>query len=150
MSMDEKTARNIQGPLRVEGHGRPVTRREFLAQGFLTGSAAVTLPGILGLFANARVANAQGACGVGFGGPQKIPFIGFDLAGGANIAGSNVLVGRDSQLAELSLDGYEILGLPAEFTPQQLGPAVFNDEFGILFHEDSAMPRGRPKLTARE
>jgi len=140
---------SINDPLLHGCHKRPVSRREFLGQGFLTGAAMITLPNVFSLLGGSGELQAAMDCSLGGGTPQ-IPFIGFDLAGGANIAGSNVLVGRDSQLAELSLEGYEKLGLPPEFTPQQLGPAVFNDEFGVLFHQDSAMLRGMQKFTSPE
>ncbi len=126
-------------PMRHEGHRRPVTRRDFLAQGFLTGSAIVASPSLFGLLDGN--AEAQ-ACSIGSS--AGIPFIGFDLAGGANIAGSNVLVGRDGQLDQLSVGGYEKLGLPSDMTPQGVpaGTDVFDDSLGLLFHFDSAMLRG--------
>lgn len=149
--MKKRQHRNeIAAPLRHPDHPRPVTRRQFLAQGFLTGSAFVTMPTIFSLVTRAKVAQAQALdCSLG-GASMGMPFLCFDLAGGANIAGSNVLVGRQGQLDELSLDGYRVLGLPEEFTPQRLGPAVFNNEFGILFHRDSAMLRGMLRFTSPE
>jgi len=137
----------ITRPLRHQSHRRPVTRRQFLSQGFMTGSAFVTMPTIFSLIAQSKKARAQGVdCSLG-GPAAGMPFICFDLAGGANIAGSNVLVGQQGQLDELSADGYRLLGLPEEFTPARLGPAVFNNEFGVLFHRDSAMLRGMLRFT---
>ena len=47
-----------------------------------------------------------------------IPFICFDLSGGGNIAGSNVLVGGpNGQLDFLSVAGYSKLGLPGSMVP---------------------------------
>jgi hypothetical protein len=80
-------------PLRHADHPRPKTRREFLAQGFITGGASVVLPSIFSLMANPRIAQAvvpplaqdiQGAvtsCGISAG-SGNIPFICFDLSGG--------------------------------------------------------------------
>ena len=94
-------------PLRHPDHRRPVTRREFLSQGFLTGLGLVTAPSIFSLFANPRAAYAalspdvealKAGCGIATQGAGKIPFICFDLAGGANISGSNVLVGKQGGL----------------------------------------------------
>ncbi len=46
-------------PIRhADAHKRPVTRRDFLAQGFLAGSATVIAPTIFSLFANPRAAMA--------------------------------------------------------------------------------------------
>ena len=42
-------------------HPRPVTRREFLGQGFLTGAAYVAAPSVLSLL-GARDAAAQASC----------------------------------------------------------------------------------------
>ncbi|MBW2387128.1 MAG: general secretion pathway protein GspF [Deltaproteobacteria bacterium] len=130
------------GPLYIQDHKRPVTRRQFLAQGFMTGAATVTAPTLLGLLAGR--AQAQFApCTSPVGGAGMIPFIGFDLAGGANIAGSNVLVGGpQGQEDLLSLGGYSKLGLPPDFTPQGSVASVINSEFGLLFHENSALLAG--------
>jgi hypothetical protein len=68
-------------------HPRPVTRRQFVAQGFRTGAARAALSGDLD--------SQLGSCGIATAGAGKIPFICFDLAGGANIAGSNVLIGQE-------------------------------------------------------
>ena len=101
-------------PLYIEDHKRPVTRRQFLAQGFMSGAVTVASPSLISLLAG-RSAHAQlGPCTSPVGGAGMIPFIGFDLAGGANIAGSNVLVGGpQGQEDLLSLSGYSKLGLPA-------------------------------------
>ncbi|RLA07751.1 MAG: general secretion pathway protein GspF, partial [Gammaproteobacteria bacterium] len=39
-------------PLRHENHARPITRREFVRQGFIGGSATLLGGGIFSLFAN--------------------------------------------------------------------------------------------------
>ena len=64
-------------PLRHADHPRPTTRRQFLAQGFITGGASVLLPSVFSLMANPRIAQAQpppagdsqaavAACGMSF------------------------------------------------------------------------------------
>jgi hypothetical protein len=130
-------------PLEIEGHKRPLSRRQFLAQGFMSGALTVTAPNLLSLLAG-RAAQAQFApCTSPVGGAGMIPFIGFDLAGGASIAGSNVLVGGpQGQEDLLSLAGYSKLGLPPDFTPQGSATPVINSEFGLLFHENSALLDG--------
>lgn len=122
-------------------HRRPVTRRDFLAQGFLSGAAMIAAPSLLG-FLNTPQARAQAAnCGVNFSAAGKIPFVCFDLAGGANIAGSNVLVGgQGGQLDFLSDAGYSKLGLPATLLPSL--PGQVNVDMGLAFHADSAFLRG--------
>ena len=82
------------------------------------------------------------------GGAGKIPFIAFDLAGGSNQAGSNVLVGQQGgQLDFLSTAGYERQGLPGDMIPPVVNPDTQTNDFidqtlGLAFHSDSAFLRG--------
>ncbi len=48
----------VGGPYRHPDHPRPVTRRQFVAQGFVAGAATVIAPTVFGLFANPRAAQA--------------------------------------------------------------------------------------------
>jgi hypothetical protein len=141
-------------PLRHADHPRPKTRREFLAQGFITGGASVVLPSIFSLMANPRIAQAvvpplaqdiQGAvtsCGISAG-SGNIPFICFDLSGGANIAGSNVLVGGPGgQLDFLSVAGYSKLGLPGSMVPSSSTTNFVDASLGLRYHSKSAQLRG--------
>ena len=147
----------INQPLRHNCHAKPVSRREFIAQGFAAGLATVCSGSIMSLFANPRLAHAalsadlealKSGCGIATQGAGKIPFIVFDLAGGANIAGSNVLVGgRGGQLDFLSTAGYSKLGLPGDMVPAIFNPTsglsdFINTELGLAFHADSAFLRG--------
>jgi hypothetical protein len=145
-------ALGIHEPLRHQDHPRPRTRREFVAQSFMTGAATVVGPTLLGLLAAPRQARAtlatdiQGllkGCSISTG-ADKIPFICFDLAGGGNIAGSNVLVGGPKgQLDFLSVAGYSKLGLPGTMVPNPSAAGNFIDSsFGLRFHSDSAHLRG--------
>jgi hypothetical protein len=141
----------LNEPLRHPDHPRPKTRREFVAQGFIGGAATVLAPSILNLLlpqsARATLSDdmllAKAACGI-TGGAGKIPFICFDLAGGANIAGSNVLIGGPGgQLDFLSTAGYSKLGLPGTMIPNPSVTGNFIDAtFGLRFHSDSAFLRG--------
>ncbi len=152
--MTKKTTLHPDAPLLLNNHRRPVTRRELVAQGFRAGTATVLGGSIFSLFANPREAEAalsadliamRSACGIAAQGAGKIPFICFDLAGGANIAGSNVLIGqRGGQLDFLSAGGYSKLGLPAAMSPAASTAAnpLINTELGLAFHSTSAMLRG--------
>jgi len=135
----------------------PVTRRQFIAQGLMSGLGTVVAPGVFSLFANPRAAEAalspdlealKQSCGIAVQGAGKIPFICIDLAGGANMVGSNVLVGgRDGQLDFLSASGYARLGLPGDMVPNAPNPASptndwIDDRLGLRFHSDSAFLRG--------
>jgi hypothetical protein len=149
-----KRALALDEPIRHESHKKPVTRRDFLAQGFSTGAATLVAPSILGLMLNPRRANALSGdiaaklagCGI-TGSASKIPFICFDLAGGANIAGSNVLVGQQGgQMDFLSTQGYSKLGIPGDMLPNN--PTFVNTELGLAFHSDSAFLRGIQERTS--
>jgi len=141
----------LDEPLRHASHKLPKTRRDFLAQGFVTGAATVMGPSLLATLLNPRTANALSTdmmdlavnvCEI-TNGNGKIPFICFDLAGGANIAGSNVLVGQQGgQLDFLSTAGYSKLGLPGDMLPNNSTTNFVNTELGLAFHSDSAFLRG--------
>ena len=156
-------------PLLFEDHGRPMSRRQFIRQGFMSGSATVLTGSILNVIANPNSAmaaiapdlvalqNSMGCSLVPSGAGTSVPFICFDLAGGANLAGSNVLVGQGGgQMDLLSTAGYSKLGVPGDMLPGQdstnvttLNPSTgtptpdfTNNELNLLFHADSAMLLG--------
>jgi len=143
-------------PIRHEGaHKRPVSRRDFISQGFTSGLGTVIAPTIFSLFANPREAMAalspdlqtlRTSCGIDVQGAGKIPFICIDLAGGANMVGSNVLIGGPGgQLDFLSTSGYGTQGLPGDMLPSMTSAAglSFTDtRLGLAFHSDSAFLRG--------
>jgi len=147
----------INAPLKHADHARPKSRREFISQGFMAGSASVFGSSIFSLFGNPSSASAalssdlealKTSCGISAQGAGKVPFICFDLAGGANISGSNVLVGgRGGQRDFLSTAGYSKLGLPGDMVPNAVNPddmtsSFVNEELGLAFHSDSAFLRG--------
>jgi hypothetical protein len=150
----KKRVYGLNEPLRHESHKKPVTRRDFLAQGFVTGSATVVAPTLLGMltmpqFANATLSGTMNAiaateCGISSGGSDMMPFICFDMAGGGNIAGSNVLVGQQGgQMDFLTTAGYAKLGLPGNMVPNASVTGSFIDQtLGLAFHSDSAILRG--------
>ncbi len=150
-------------PLIYEDHGRPLSRRQFVRQGFMSGSATILTGSILNVIANPNSAMAAiapdlqalqadiGCSLVPSGAGTSVPFICFDLAGGANLAGSNVLVGQGGgQMDLLSTGGYSKLGVPGDMLPGQDSTAITtlnpsaadnftNDELNLIFHADSAM-----------
>jgi hypothetical protein len=80
-------------------------------------------------------------------GAGKIPFICIDLAGGANMVGSNVLMGGPGgQLDFLGTAGYGKLGLPGDMLPGMTnattGTSFTDTRLGLAFHSDSAFLRG--------
>jgi hypothetical protein len=143
MSMANKRVPTELGrPFFHPDHRRPRTRREFIAQGFMAGSAYVVAPSILSLLGVNR-ANAQASCALTGAGAGKIPFIGIDLAGGANIAGSNVMIGGPGgQEDPMSEQGYTKLGLPLDMSPLNSQINAFDRTMNLVFHFDSAMLAG--------
>ena len=145
-------------PLRHADHPRPVSRRDFIAQGFMSGAATFAGASVFSLFASPHEARAALApdiaalklspCNILSGG-GRVPFIAFDLAGGANIAGSNVLIGQSgSQLNFLSTAGYSKLGLPGNMVPNAGVASFIDTQLGLAFHTDSAFLRGILERTA--
>ena len=149
---------HIDEALRHPEHRRPLTRRELISQGFRAGGATMlgtSLFSLLGPRAHAispdlldPAYTQYSSCDLGKVAGRKIPFICFDLAGGANIAGSNVIVGGPGgQIDPLSTAGYSKLGLPPDILPfannaVSLSGNFTDDSLGLLFHSESAMLRG--------
>lgn len=141
-------------PLYLNNHRRPVTRRELIAQGFKLGTGTLIGGSLMNILTNpaaaaevalsSDIAAVRDACGIAAQGAGKIPFICFDLAGGANFAGSNVLIGqRGGQRDFLSAGGYQKQGLPADMAPSASTATTLIDEsLGLLFHADSGILAG--------
>lgn len=153
----------LDEPIRHESsHKRPVTRRDFISQGLRTGPAVLGGASMLSMFLAAR--QAKGAmlddletfaavdCLISAG-AGKIPFIAFDLSGGANLTGSELLIGQSGNPTNfLSTQGYATLGLPGNMTPGSANAAsptnnFVNTEFGAAWHSDGAMLRGMQAST---
>src|SRR6516165_6471847 len=149
-------------PLRHQNHPRPTSRRDFIAAGFLSGPAVVMAPAWLGALLKSNRANAGNAppldgdispllgaaeCNVP-GSGIGLPFICFDLAGGANLVGSEVIVGQQGgQSNFLTTAGYGKLGVPGNMVPSS--SANVDPSLGLLWHADGAIKRGiMTKVTA--
>src|SRR5262245_11281205 len=92
----------LDEPIKHESHKRPVSRRDFIAQGFRTGPAIVAggalLSALIGRQARGAMSPpletyAADICNISAG-AGKVPFIAFDLAGGANLHASEMLIGQ--------------------------------------------------------
>jgi len=149
----KRNSRHWDAPQLHADHPRPVTRRQFVAQGFMTGAAYTVGGGALSMLSANAMADLSpdvddmrlNTCRI-TDGAGKIPFICFDLSGGANISGSNVLVGKSGgQNDFLSTAGYEKMGLPGDMVPglsDVNGNPFANFDLGLGFHFDSAFRRG--------
>ena len=155
---------SLDAPLLHQDHSRPVTRRDFLRQGFISGTGVALGGSLFSLFANPRAAQAAlssdlstlagnlSDCSLGATGTQ-IPFICFDLAGGSNMIGSNVLAGGQGGYLNdpISAAGYSRMGIPGGMVPGIVDAASTmsgpNNDFidtrlGLPFHSDSGFLRG--------
>lgn len=133
---DDKKMKS-DAPLKHENHDLK-SRRDFLSQGFLAGVGFTLVPSLLSTI----YSNAANALECGFGeqvAVSRVPVIIFDLSGGANLIGSNVMVGKAGGQQDY-LASYESLGLPADMHPKNAGQT--NNEMGLMFHNDSAILRG--------
>ncbi len=150
--------KKLHEPLLHPDHPKPVTRRQMLAAGLLGAQAYVLVPAALtALLAKPRSARAQlatdigdlvSSCNISTSGAGKIPFICFDLAGGANLTGSEALIGGSGgQLDFLSTAGYDLLGLPGNMLPSSADPGSASGTYtdttlGLAWHGDGAILRG--------
>ncbi len=139
MSKKPPKGLGLNEPLRHADHARPTHAPRVRGTGLLDRRrGGGRLLRSLGMLADPRMARAASlldaptqaavaACGITTG-AGKIPFICFDLAGGGNIAGSNVLVGGPKgQLDFLSVAGYNKLGLPGTMVPNPSTTGNFID-----------------------
>jgi hypothetical protein len=146
-------------PILHENHRKPVTRRELLGAGLKSAPALVVGPAWLGAMLKANKANGTTIpfdddisklltatagvpqCGISVS-SNAIPVICFDLAGGANLVGSEVLVGQKGGQANfLTTAGYGKMGLPGNMVPSA-NSAFVSSAFGLLWHSDGAILRG--------
>jgi hypothetical protein len=150
----------LHEPFRHENHPRPITRRQLMGAGFLSGPAIVMAPAWLGALLKGQSADAatldpngigalQPECalqvppngGGALGTTGPVPFITIDLAGGANLMGSEAIAGMaGSPTNFISTAGFSKLGVPGSMVPTS---AAFIDmTLGLPFHADSAILRG--------
>lgn len=135
-NQNEESSEEVLRPMYLEGHA-PKTRREFMAQGFLGMTAFALAPSALSLLSKPAMAQTVGCVSTPLS--SLTPVIIIDLAGGGNIAGSNVMVGGAGGQMDF-LASYSTLGLPPDFHPSLAGK--INTEMGLAFHSDSAMLSG--------
>jgi hypothetical protein len=151
-------AHGLHEPFKHENHPRPVTRRDLIGAGFLSGGAMVMAPAWLGALLRSQNADAatlsqlsalQQECelqtpangGGALGTTGPVPFITIDLAGGANLMGSEAIAGMaGSPTNFISAAGFSKLGVPGNMVPTS--SAFIDMSLGLPFHSDSAILRG--------
>lgn len=160
MIIRKKPARQhgLHEPFRHENHPRPITRRQLMGAGFLSGPAIVLAPAWLGALLKTQRADGatlapdiaalemecqlqQPSNGGGTGTTGPVPFITIDLVGGANLMGSEALAGMaGSPTNFISTAGYSKLGVPGNMVPTST--TFIDTSLGLPFHSDSAILRG--------
>lgn len=123
------------------------TRRDFLKTGLVAGGAYALAPSLLSVL-KMDVAMAQDAmpCEQEEASSNKIPVLIIDLAGGANFAGSNYLVGTEDGQHSF-LNNYRVMGLPDELNPLNNANLV-DSTFGLKMHANSGVLEGMIAATA--
>ncbi|HET9388438.1 MAG TPA: hypothetical protein VFO44_02205 [Steroidobacteraceae bacterium] len=139
-------------PLLHEDHPKPVTRRQMLAAGLMSAPAVVMAPAWLAALLKPGKANAALAADMqallqasqcNLSAPASgVPVVCFDLAGGANLIGSEVIVGlKGGQANFLSTAAYGKMGVPGNMVPTA-NSAFVSSALGLLWHSDGAILRG--------
>jgi hypothetical protein len=131
---------NKKKPLHNDADHKLRSRRDFLSQGLMASAASMLLP-----FNAFGQTECEVASMVAIDNPM-IPVIVVDLAGGANIGGSNALVGNTNGQMHF-LPNYQSLGLMSSEHPSNVG--MISDlrgntttPSGLLFHSRSGMLAG--------
>jgi hypothetical protein len=110
------------------GHGKPVTRRDFLAAGIIPFAATLVLPRWLDLLLPEHAALAADACDAGMTNAM-VPFITLNLSGGAGLQGNFVPMDATGSL----LPSYNVMGLGAAPTVvKEFGNVPFSSTSQIL------------------
>ncbi len=108
--------------LLATGHKFPLTRRELIGHGLMTAAGVVLGPTLFPRAAFAAQCDEPPS--------NWMPFLVFDCAGGAGLAGNFVVTGKGG--AEDYLPDYSRMGVPK--SPAKGGPV--DKQFGAGFHQD--------------
>lgn len=162
--MKDNDENNKPLPYQHQGHKKPKTRRDFIAQGFIGLSTSLALPSFTTMVmrSNPALAQERGCEIPAFQG--GLPYICIDGGGGMNIAGANAFVsmGANTEVqdeldyAGASTSDYIRIGVSPEEHPNQSGKEL-EGKYGLKFHRASGvlqgmnqvldgqtMPNGRP------
>lgn len=141
--------KKIDLPYQHNGHKKPKTRRDFIAQGFIGLSSSLVLPSFAGMVmrSNPVLAQERGCALPEFQG--GLPYICIDGGGGMNIAGANAFVsmGRGTEVqdeidyAGASTSDYIRIGISPEEHPSVSGKPL-EGKYGLKFHRASGILQG--------
>ncbi|MEZ4742072.1 MAG: hypothetical protein R3B45_06455 [Bdellovibrionota bacterium] len=130
----------------VPKHGIPMTRRELLAQGYISGSAFALMPSLAALVSNKALGAEE--CSAGAKTTKSMtPVLIIDAAGGWSIPGRNIMVGgQGGQDDLLQADQYASIGLTPDADPNQSANAPHAD-FGLKMASVSRFHEGMMNAT---
>jgi len=135
--LEQEQLKALQKQIADSGHGKPVTRRELLGQGLISGGAFVIAPSLLGsIYAQSSMAQEAIAknCPSDDGAKDSLGAIVVELAGGGNLAGGNVWVGgRGGQQDRLT--SYKSITIGNE-------PTTLVNKYGLEWNPVSPFLRG--------
>jgi len=133
--LEQEQLKALQKQIADSGHGKPVTRRELLGQGLISGGAFVIAPSLLGsIYAQSSMAQEAIAknCPSDDGTKDSLGAIVVELAGGGNLAGGNVWVGgRGGQKDRLPPGSYKSISIGTE-------PMNLVNRYGLDWNPGSA------------
>lgn len=127
------------------GHKKPITRRDFISLGLMSGAASVIAPSLLGMLTSKVYAGTANCASSSSGVSPMIPMIIIDLIGGHPLVNEFMVGGRGGQkdlIAGVGGDNsraYNNFGIPDALNYYKTQP---NEEFGVRFHRDSAFLMG--------
>lgn len=144
---DKKVQLNADGEEVIDHgrkHAKPKTRRDFLSQGYVTGLGTAMAPSMLSLISQ-RAMGAECSKEAAAGADGPVPFIVLDLAGGSNLAGSHIHVGKSSQDPAEVLASYTTLGIGNNIKADANGAnltSLNGTADSLMFHSSSPMLAG--------
>lgn len=137
----EQEAQMKQVEIYSKHHGRPLTRREFLASGALLSTASIVLPSALSLISESAMAQSCGS-------NKLAAFVSVNLGGGASLAGNAIALNRSGGL----LSTYAPLGLGSQASVAGSAQKVFGTagpSFGSISSFMTALV-GATSVTTRD
>lgn len=112
-------------------HPRPMSRRDFIGHGLMSGFAISMVPSTLLAMLKADIAHAQTNCPSGANSNGLLPLLVMDMAGGLGLA-SNFIVGKTGGALD-HLTSYDLLGIPDGMNPKNVSGQV-ETKFGAPMH----------------
>lgn len=132
------------------GHKKLMSRRDFLAHSTWALGGFVAMPSLVSTLMGKAYAEEMG---LKVSENERIPYLCFDLAGGANICGSNFLVGFERGQDQLNMgtardNSFLRLGIPASMSPRN--SRYVDQTYNVAFHSESGFLRGLNSILDRD